>query len=121
MLTEEEVGVSAAEQFVQHCQRAWWKARASLLITTKVTYWLCLLPSKQIHPTFPVSLLRPLLCGTRPLASRLVAGSLAYTVRRLLDSHCVWGGIQYLVDWEGYGPEEWSWVLACHILDPWTH
>ncbi|KAL6480278.1 hypothetical protein MHYP_G00113110 [Metynnis hypsauchen] len=37
MFTEEErvIGVPAAEQFVQHCQRAWWKACVSLLTTTE--------------------------------------------------------------------------------------
>ncbi|KAL6476643.1 hypothetical protein MHYP_G00151420 [Metynnis hypsauchen] len=66
-----------------------------------VTYWLRLLPSMQIHPAFHVSCLRLLLCGTRPPALCLVSGSPAYMVRHLLDSRCVRGGIQYLVDWEG--------------------
>ncbi|KAL7888571.1 hypothetical protein AOLI_G00035450 [Acnodon oligacanthus] len=82
-----------------------------------VTYRLHLPPSMRIHPTFHVSRLWPFLCGTWPPALRLVAGSPAYTIHHLLDSHHVQGGIQYLVDWEGYGPDEQSWVPAHHILD----
>ncbi|KAL7888862.1 hypothetical protein AOLI_G00038360 [Acnodon oligacanthus] len=87
-------------------------------LVNPVSYWLHLLPSMRGHSTLHVSCFRPFLCGTRPPAPRYVAGSPAYTIRRLLDSCRVRGGVQYLVDWEGYGPEERSWVPASHILDP---
>ncbi len=77
----------------------------------KVTYQLKLPSRYKIHPTFHVSLLKPFSPSTTEEAS-------IYQVQEILNSWRRSARLEYLVDWEGYGPEERSWVARDDILDP---
>ncbi|KAK3568543.1 hypothetical protein QTP86_008760 [Hemibagrus guttatus] len=88
-----------------------------------VTYRLRLPVTYRICPMFHVSLMKPAHpstegapAGGEPPPPLDVEGSPAYRVWALLDSRQVRSRVQYLMDWEGSGAEEQSWVDALEIL-----
>ncbi|KAL0151632.1 hypothetical protein M9458_053033 [Cirrhinus mrigala] len=91
-----------------------------------VTYQLQLPPRCRIHPTFHVSLLKPFSpsatdtpgAEAEPPPPEVLEQSSVFTVREILDSQRRGGRLEYLIDWEGYGPEERSWVNRDDVLDP---
>uniref|UniRef100_A0A8C6NWT0 Chromo domain-containing protein n=1 Tax=Nothobranchius furzeri TaxID=105023 RepID=A0A8C6NWT0_NOTFU len=88
-----------------------------------VSVQLDLPPSMKIHPVFHVSLLKPVvsspLCPpvAPPPPVCLADGSLGYRMHRILDVRSRGRGRQFLVDWEGYGPEHREWIPGSWIED----
>jgi hypothetical protein len=90
-------------------------------------YELDLPPSLRIHPVINVSQLKPYRDGSgdfphrpppndRPAPEAPDAfGQPSWVVERILDKRPYRGGVQYLVLWKGYPPEEASWEPATSL------
>ena len=78
---------------------------------------------RKAEKEFHVSRLKPVLTSVLALVDkpppppRLIGGEPVYTVWRILAKKRMGRGVQFLVDWEGYGPEELCWVPRRDILD----
>ncbi|KAL0159060.1 hypothetical protein M9458_047136, partial [Cirrhinus mrigala] len=83
----------------------------------KVTFQLQLLSRYRIHPTFHVSPLKPFSpsateppgAEAEPPPPEVLDQPSIFIVHEILDSRHRGGHLEYLVDWEGYGPEKRSW------------
>lgn len=104
-----------------------WGVRNSLLITLArskswdkyiITYKLDLPHHCCLAPSFHISQLGHRIAFQHFSWSPGHWRKPAYAVHQLFKSWHRLGQLQYLVDWEGYGPEAWSWVLARDIIDP---
>uniref|UniRef100_A0AAQ4R389 Integrase catalytic domain-containing protein n=1 Tax=Gasterosteus aculeatus aculeatus TaxID=481459 RepID=A0AAQ4R389_GASAC len=72
--------------------------------------------SLRIHPVFHVSLLKPVVSSPPNPLHPPVSSRGGPSTQSIASWMCA--GYQYLVDWQGYGPEERCWVPRSRILDP---
>ncbi len=74
--------------------------------------------SPYSNPSLILFSLHPQSTSYPPHPPEVAPTETIYTVKEILDSRRRGGRLQYLIDWEGYGPEERSWANKDDILDP---
>lgn len=92
----------------------------------KVSFRLELPQHFRINSKFHISFLKPVTPGSLDEFSPLVIppepldmdGEPTYIIKDILMSQHRAGNLEYLGGWEGYGPEDQSWVQAKDTLDP---
>ncbi|XP_061652772.1 uncharacterized protein LOC133488659 [Phyllopteryx taeniolatus] len=122
-LQEQAVAVPSVQDHLQRAQAVWKDVRAALNRSAARNKQLA---DRHRYPTpeYKVSLLKPVsTCALNPAAvpppsPRIIDDHPAFTVLRILDVRPRGRGFQYMVDWEGYGPKEHSWISRKLILDP---
>nr|XP_061822090.1 uncharacterized protein LOC133610044 [Nerophis lumbriciformis] len=94
-------------------------------IINPVSVKLALPPSVKRHSVVHVSQIKPVAESAlsppvpAPPPSRFLEnGDQVWTVKEILRVRRQGRGLVYLVDWEGYGPEDRSWVPASYLADP---
>ncbi|MEE6526451.1 hypothetical protein FKM82_027115 [Ascaphus truei] len=87
-----------------------------------VTYRLKLPATMKIPSAFHCSLLKPFVPNPQiqhiTPSPRLVNGQEEFEVQSILDSRISRGGLQYLVHWRGFGPEERAWIPQVQVHAP---
>lgn len=83
----------------------------------EVTYHLMLPHVSQLKPV-TLGPLASYTCASSPLEPLDIEAQPAYTVHAFLDSCRRNGGLEYLMEWEGYSPKEQCFISAKDILDP---
>ncbi|RXN37743.1 hypothetical protein ROHU_001758 [Labeo rohita] len=104
---EESEAFVPSIQALKDCRHAWKKVLSPVAVQLRLL-------------VFYVSCIKPVIClssyPSPPHPPVLVEGSPAYKVKKLLAVCPQGGGFQHLVDWEGYGLEERSWIPDRDIL-----
>ncbi|XP_061745260.1 uncharacterized protein LOC133544172 [Nerophis ophidion] len=144
-LEELEIAVPSTRAHIRRCQRVWRAARAAL---KRASEKMCrnanrhripapsYQPGQQVmlltkdlslqrHSVVHVSQIKPVAESSlspatpAPPPSRFLPnGDQVWTVKEILRVRRQGRGLVYLVDWDGYGPEDRSWVPASYLADP---
>lgn len=111
-------GFTSLHQVTQVCPNIYGAFPVSKIINP-VSVRLRIPRSLWIHPNFHISkikLVKAISLIQPPPTPRIIDGSPVYMVKKLLVGLCRSQGSS--INWEGYSPEERSWVAARNIMYP---